>query len=330
MYTPMESELWQGRVDDEEDHPAPRWHQVVSQFDESCKILEQAPVLLGFACDEGVRRNKGRTGAAQGPTALRQALASLSWQPIRYLGAQIDERLFDAGTIHCLAEDMETAQLEYAHRLAQIVQADGLAIGLGGGHEIAWASYSGLEAALRKQDKDVENLAVLNIDAHLDLRKAAGRGSSGTPFRQIAEHREAHGWAVNYACLGVNPTANTRALFDFAAEKDVYWRADVDCTELDLPAMDLALRDFLSDKSGLYLTICLDAISAPFAPGVSAPSALGLSPNVVLRLIHLLRQICDELSLPLYVVDVAEMNPRFDIDGRTAKLAARLIQACVE
>lgn len=330
MYSPFDAKLWQGRVDDEEDRPAPRWHQIVKDFDQATGKLEQAPVLLGFACDEGVRRNKGRDGAAEGPAALRQALAGLSWQPITYLGAELKESLFDAGTVTCVGPDMEAAQLEYAHKVAKIVQSDGLAIGLGGGHEIAWASYSGLEAALRQQDKDVAQLAVLNIDAHLDLRKPAEHGSSGTPFRQIAEHREQHDWPFHYACFGVNPSANTRALFDFAADKEVYWRADVDCTELDLPAMDLALRDFLSDKSGLYLTICLDAISAPFAPGVSAPSALGLSPNVVLRLIHQLRQICDELDVPLLLVDVAEMNPKYDIDGRTAKLAARLIQACVE
>ncbi|GAA6152025.1 formimidoylglutamase [Pseudoteredinibacter isoporae] len=330
MYTPFQADLWQGRVDSEEDRPAPRWHQVIKAYEDNAEDLQQAPVVLGFACDEGVRRNKGRAGAAEGPDALRRALAGLSWQPITYLGAELHDRLYDAGTVTCVSGDMEAAQLAYAQRLAHIVQKGGLPIGLGGGHEIAWASYSGLEAALRQQGKDVADLAVLNIDAHLDLRKPADQGSSGTPFRQIAEHREAHGWEVNYACLGVNPSANTRALFDFAADKDVYWRADLDCTELDLPAIDLALRDFLSDKSGLYLTICLDAISAPFAPGVSAPSALGLSPNVVLRIIHQLRQMCDELSVPLYLIDIAELNPSFDIDGRTAKLAARLIQACVE
>ena len=31
-------------------------------------------VVLGFASDEGVRRNKGRVGAADGPDALRAAL----------------------------------------------------------------------------------------------------------------------------------------------------------------------------------------------------------------------------------------------------------------
>ena len=34
--------------------------------------------LVGFASDEGVRRNRGRVGAAAGPGAIRAALASLA------------------------------------------------------------------------------------------------------------------------------------------------------------------------------------------------------------------------------------------------------------
>ncbi len=40
---------------------------------------EAASVLLGFASDEGVRRNQGRQGARHGPPALRRALANLAW-----------------------------------------------------------------------------------------------------------------------------------------------------------------------------------------------------------------------------------------------------------
>src|SRR4051794_6386607 len=36
------------------------------------------PVLLGFPCDEGVRRNHGRPGAAQAPSHIRQFLYRLT------------------------------------------------------------------------------------------------------------------------------------------------------------------------------------------------------------------------------------------------------------
>ncbi|HRE30467.1 MAG TPA: hypothetical protein PLD88_00700, partial [Candidatus Berkiella sp.] len=65
---------WEGRVDPAE--PFARFYQAVK-----CKSLEaffmsllptEQPtvVLLGFACDEGIRRNQGRIGAACAPKAL--------------------------------------------------------------------------------------------------------------------------------------------------------------------------------------------------------------------------------------------------------------------
>lgn len=330
MFESFQSSWWQGRVDQEESTPAPRWHEVVVDFAQAPTSLGGASVLLGFACDEGVRRNSGRVGAAEGPNALRSAMANLSWQALSFLSDSGPESFYDAGTVVCEGEAMEQAQEQYAQKIEGIIGAGGLAIGLGGGHEIAWASYLGLESALRKQDKPLDNIAIINIDAHLDLRSSSPRGSSGTPFRQIAEHRKANGLEFHYACLGVNPGANTRALFDFAAETDVFWRADVDCTELDLPAVELAVKDFLQGREYLYLTLCLDAISAAFAPGVSAPSALGVSPNFVLRLLHLVQGLCEEMSVELVVFDVAEMNPSYDRDSITAKLAARMIQTVVE
>ena len=64
---------WSGRTDAAEGGAALRWHQVVRPRD-----MAAAPVaLVGFACDAGVARNKGRPGAMTGPSALRKALANV-------------------------------------------------------------------------------------------------------------------------------------------------------------------------------------------------------------------------------------------------------------
>ena len=68
---------WSGRVDPEPD--SPRWHQVIGAFADATATSTPGAVLLGFACDEGVRRTKGRTGAAAAPAAIRKALAGLAW-----------------------------------------------------------------------------------------------------------------------------------------------------------------------------------------------------------------------------------------------------------
>ena len=43
------------------------------------RVTARESRLIGFACDEGVRRNGGRVGAKDGPRAIRAALANLAW-----------------------------------------------------------------------------------------------------------------------------------------------------------------------------------------------------------------------------------------------------------
>ena len=52
--------------------------------------------IVGFICDEGVRRNQGRLGATNGPNALREALASLPW------AFQEGQQVVDVGNVLCL------------------------------------------------------------------------------------------------------------------------------------------------------------------------------------------------------------------------------------
>lgn len=93
---------WNGREDPAEGAGARRWHQVVSPRDTASSRV----VLVGFACDAGVARNKGRPGAVTGPGALRKALANV---PVHGLDA-ID----DLGDVTCTGDALEPAQAEFA------------------------------------------------------------------------------------------------------------------------------------------------------------------------------------------------------------------------
>ena len=56
---------WTGRIDPEDGGGEWRWHQVVRCIDLSQSPASgRGPALVGFASDEGVRRNGGRPGAA--------------------------------------------------------------------------------------------------------------------------------------------------------------------------------------------------------------------------------------------------------------------------
>ncbi len=71
--------LWQGRDDSAEAPNALRLFQTIVRAERFAPQEMPGDIaLLGFACDEGVRRNKGRTGAADGPATLRRALANMA------------------------------------------------------------------------------------------------------------------------------------------------------------------------------------------------------------------------------------------------------------
>ncbi|MEG0860447.1 MAG: formimidoylglutamase [Pseudomonas sp.] len=304
--------LWQGRIDAGEGASALRWHQWVQPY-----TCEQAPgtALVGLACDEGVTRNQGRSGARQGPPALRKALANLAWRGQR--------PLYDSGDIACVGNDLEGAQQAYAQRVSQLLEQGHLPLGLGGGHEIAYASFLGLAEHLRQRE-ECPRIGILNFDAHFDLRHAA-QSSSGTPFRQIAEYCQQAGLAFDYCCLGVSELNNTQALFDQARRLNVRYRLDRQMQPWNVPAIEAFVAEFLSGIDHLYMTLCLDVLPASQAPGVSAPSAHGVDLMVVE---HLVRQA--KASGKLRMADIAELNPGLDQDQRTARIGARLLACLVD
>lgn len=301
--------VWTGRVDAAEGERARRWHQMVQTEPVAVAIPNQR-ALLGFAVDAGVARNQGRIGAAKGPSALRAALANTAWH-------HGETPVIDAGDVYCQEDQLEQAQAEFGARLAQLLAGGFRPMGLGGGHEIAYASWLGISEHLQQRGS-VPRIAILNFDAHYDLRRAE-RASSGTPFRQIADDCQRRGWTFDYACFGVSAAANTGALMDCARELGVCTVWDWQMQSASAPASE-ALAQLLDSSDMLYLSVCMDVFPAAQAPGVSAPAALGVPASVIWPLLQQIRA-----SNKLYYLDIAELNPSFDIDQRTAKLAARIV-----
>jgi formiminoglutamase len=308
---------WHGRIDDMEGEAGKRWHQIV-------RPVGQAPdgagiALIGFACDAGVARNHGRTGAAKGPAALRAMLSNI---PVRRCTS-----IADAGDVTCVAsgedDGLERAQQELSIAIAGLLARGLLPIAMGGGHEIAFASFGGLARYLAAQEER-PRIGVINLDAHFDLRMAE-RASSGTPFRQIAEDCADRGWPFHYCCLGVSDFANTQALFDRARALNVRWLLDEDMHVARIDQVRSMLAAFLAEVDHVYFTICLDVLPAAVAPGVSAPAARGVPLDVVEPIIDVIAA-----SGKLRVADIAELNPGCDIDQRTARVAARLLARVAE
>lgn len=304
MYKETDSEVWQGRIDHNTERAYFRYHQII----QLTTTAKQGSIgLIGFVCDEGVRRNNGRVGAKDAPFALRKQLAQLPWRnPIH------EHTLIDFGDIICEGHALERAQRELGDKVSDIL-TNGKAIVLGGGHETLYGQYLGV----RKAAGPDASIGLLNIDAHFDMRSYDNQTSSGTMFKQILdEDPNAH-----YFVCGIQQYGNTTALFDTADQYDVQYFLD---EQLNSAKFTTELNNFMDAHDVLLVTLCMDVLNAAEAPGVSAPSPFGLS---ALKVRDILRRMVSHKKTVSF--SICEVNPSLDVNNRTAKLGAYFINEVI-
>lgn len=307
------ADVWIGRTDHTERRSSFRYHQIVErmELDGPCKTFStNTCAIIGFECEEGVRRNQGRLGAAKAPNAIRQALASLPWRTAE------GHRLVDAGNVTCSNDKLEEAQRALGHAVSDLFSKSATPIILGGGHETLYGHYLGV----RQHIGSDASLGIINIDAHFDLRPYDNQPSSGTMFRQIVEQDG----NSRYFVLGIQRFGNTQELFDKADELGARYILEEDMHEGQIDNILSSLHTFMEQQDYVMLTLCTDVLNAAFAPGVSAPSPFGLTPMVVRSLIRTITAHKKTLSF-----DICEVNPAVDENGRTIKLGAYLTNEAI-
>ena len=314
------TDLWDGRIDSDTNFKSFRWHQWLDFIDLNQKeeVLEEGEkgfCFLGYSCDQGVVRNKGRAGAVKGPASIRKELANL---PCRF---DKNVKLFDAGDIICAGHELEEAQSALAEAVEKIKSLNLFPIILGGGHGIAFGHYQGLVNSI--QDNE-QCLGIINFDAHFDLRPYPDGGNSGTMFRQIADQCQKKGRDFPYFCVGIQESGNTISLFDKADELNTEYILAKNINNFNIMEILERLNSFIFENDHIYLTICSDVFSSAYAPGVSASNPLGIEPEIALKLIkHIIK------SGKVISFDIAEVSPRFDLDNITANLASIIIFAVI-
>lgn len=306
IYKVSDSKQWHGRIDSETDQDSFRFHQVIT-----CKHLNKLEkkdgefAILGFACDEGVRRNKGRLGARMAPIEIRKHLAKI---PYHFPNGLLT---IDVGDIICEHGELEKAQAELGQTIHQLFLKGYNPIILGGGHETLYGHYLGARAYIGSNRK----LGIINIDAHFDMREEE-TPSSGTMFRQILEQDD----QVGYLCLGIQKLGNTKALFQTAERYGCTYILEEDIQTNHFQNTFETIDVFSSKYDAIIVTLCTDVINASAAPGVSAPSPLGIEANTVRTLLRHIIAMEKTISF-----DISEVNPLFDENEKTVRLAAYLV-----
>ncbi len=243
--------------------------------------------------DTGVKLNNGRPGAAEGPTAIRAALAGYGAAE----ASGIDwPGVFDAGDV-TPADELDDTHDRVSVAVEALLAADLLPVGVGGGHDLTYAFVRPLATRL-------PGMVGVYFDAHLDVREHKG---SGMPFRRLVEDcsvRELH-------VLGLDRFANSA--------EHVRWfqghGGRIDTLDASDPLPD----------GDLFVSLDLDVIDQAYAPGVSAMNPSGWSPATAEAWVRAAGR-----SPRVRCFDIMELSPPHDENGRTARLAARLLLAFLE
>ena len=246
-------------------------------------------------------------GADRGPEALLEASANVeTWEEESGTdleqGAYTVVRPADPAAFGQLPPEEMVLALRRLHEAA--LDRGQTTLGLGGEHSITYGQFAALHA--RHPD-----LAVLQIDAHLDLRDSY----EGSPHNHacIAHRFLDHG--VPLAQVGMRSCSREEA--ELVAERGltVHWARDI----VGRVAWQ---RDVLATLAGhpVFVTVDLDGFDPSVLPATGTPEPGGLDWYDVTRLLAMVARHCTVVG-----ADITELAPAADRDSRpSAFLAARL------
>ncbi len=258
-------------------------------------------VILGCPQDEGVRRNHGRPGAALAPDEIRRCLYRLTVATLE------DLLITDLGNT-AIQATLEETHARHQAVVQQILRDGKTLVTLGGGNDISYPDC----AALAQVATDV---LAFNVDAHFDVRADVPR-NSGTPYRQLIE--EGYIRPDRFYEMGHQPFANSPVYAHYLRERGVHVFSLAELRRIGLvQAFHGALE---TAAQAIFWGLDLDAVRAADAPGVSAPTPIGLTGD----------ELCQIATLAgadprTRIIEFSEVNPQFDIDRRTCRLTATAI-----
>ncbi len=286
------------------DRNDPRLGEVVGREKESYPSAEIA--ILGCPQDEGVRRNKGREGAALAPHRIREQFYKLTTFNVK-------KKIIDLGDVR-IGSSLEETHDIHCEIVKQVLSDGKRLIILGGGNDISYPDGRAMSEIF-----GAANWIAINVDSHLDVRIADQR-NSGTPYRQLLEEKfllPHYFYEVGYQSHFCSPV-----YYEYIRELGVN-RISLELlrsrNEPDEEIKEQIRQNFIRHSSSMstFFGFDLDVVRMADAPGTSAPSPLGLRAGEFIQLVKYAASLANTK-----LIEFSEVNPKYDVDDRTTKLVA--------
>jgi arginase family enzyme len=243
------------------------------------------------------------------PTIIRQALRRFSTYDV-VTGEELGVRLRDAGDVPLQGLMPADGFDPIRNAVAGCVSGHGLTLLLGGNNAITRPAAHGLGVPL-------EQVGLITLDAHFDLRETDEGPRNGNPIRCLLEDGLP---GQNICQIGLAPYANTAKMHRdaLAAEIGVYAIEDVRERGM-LDVLDEVL-DQLDHCKVLMVDFDIDVIDRSQCPGAPGARPGGMPVDLFFDAARYLGSHPD-----VKLADLTEFDPGLDVSDITALTAARWV-----
>ena len=253
----------------------------------------------------------GRRGAADGPTAIRQAMSGFSNFNLE-LGEGLEGAgIFDLGDLVVDPEDVRRAHLEIQKEVNSDLLASSLLVILGGDNSVSLPALTAFE-------EKFGDIGLVVIDSHLDMRgRIGGKPTSGSSYGLAVERLRGLD-PKRVAEVGVHGFLNSSSYAKKVRDLGVSVFTAEDVRKSG--AEEVAEQAFSVASKGakaVYLSVDLDAVDLAWVSGVSAPSAGGITANELFQMVRAITKM-DSVKC----TDLVELAPHLDPSGRSQVVAA--------
>ena len=283
--------------------------------------------IIGVPMDLG----GDRRGVDMGPSALRVAGLNARLRALGYTVEDVgnisvrvpEEMVMGDKRAKYLPEIAETCK-ELAEVVSRTLAEDYRPLVLGGDHSIAIGSHAGVAAHFRRQQ---QRIGCVWLDAHGDINTPETSPSGNIHGMPLAnslgfgppELAQIFGFAPKLAAENCS-LVGVRSLD--AKEKKIVRQAGVrvfTMREVDERGMRACMQEALAratdGTAGFVVSLDMDVVDPPDAPGVGSPVRGGIT----YREAHLAMEMIADTGKMLSL-EVVEINPVIDIHNKTAQL----------
>ncbi|MBL8049217.1 MAG: agmatinase family protein [Chthonomonas sp.] len=266
----------------------------------SASATNPALTVVGVPFQRSI--SPGRADLA--PAAIRDALLKYStYHPDHHLDLR-DLAALDAGDIAWTNDDDPSKEIAFALR-----KAAGTLVLLGGDNFITRPGVHGLGVPL-------EQVGLLTLDAHLDVRNFDAGLHNGNPIRALMDDGLP---GENVVQLGLLPFANSREYWEYARGQGITSVTANTVREQGLAGcVQRTLDDFAARGLTVYVNLDVDVLDRAFSPGTPGARPGGFTPDEVAAAAF----ACGRCTA-VRAMDLVEIDPNTDQNGLSCLAAAR-------